>query len=90
MRRRDIDEAAAWYEDQEKGLGVAFLDAVHTSVQRITANPRVFRISRSKARAALIRKFPYTIYFAQSEEIVQVLAVLHQRRDPKFLDSRLN
>jgi plasmid stabilization system protein ParE len=88
--RRDIDEAAGWYENQERGLGGAFLDAVQAAVGRITATPRIFRLSRANMRAASIRKFPYTIYFTQTEEIVQIVAVLHQRRDPNALDSRLN
>lgn len=88
--RTDIDEAAAWYDAQDIGLGGAFLDALHATLRRIGDNPRIFRVNKRPLRAASLKKFPYTIYFTQAEDTVHIIAVLHQRRDPGLLDDRLN
>jgi plasmid stabilization system protein ParE len=44
--------------------------------------------AQGETRRALVRRFPYAIYFhAMSDEIV-VLAVIHSRRHPRHWQSR--
>jgi plasmid stabilization system protein ParE len=88
--RTDIAEAALWYNEQEAGLGVVFLDTVHARLQRIASNPRIFSLRRSEVRGAGLKKFPYTIYFKQTGDLIQIIAMLHQSRDLSALDERLN
>jgi plasmid stabilization system protein ParE len=40
-------------------------------------------------RRALLTRFPYAVYFRETEESVQVFAVFHARRDPRELQSKL-
>jgi len=88
--RTDIAEAALWYNEQEAGLGLAFLDAVHARLPRIASNPRLFALRRLEVRGARLKKFPYTIYFKLGGDFIQIIAVLHQSRDSRALDERLN
>ncbi len=37
---------------------------------------------RSGIRRALVRRFPYAVYFAIEHDVIIVLAVLHVSRDP--------
>ena len=39
-------------------------------------------------RRALIRRFPYGIYYAVDEELIEVIAVFHAKRDPKRWQDR--
>ena len=43
----EINEAAAWYEDQREGLGLEFINAVSSSIETVKNNPlqyqRVFK-----------------------------------------------
>ena len=88
--RTDIGEAVIWYNEQQADLGIAFLDAVNASLQRISIKPRLFSLRRREVRGARLKKFPYTIYFRQRDELIQIVAVLHQSRDLSALDERLN
>jgi plasmid stabilization system protein ParE len=82
--RVDLDVAAAyqWYENEEPGLGVEFLDQLLAVYDRIARGPLQYQALRSGIRRALLRRFPYAVYFAVEGDVVVVLAVLHAGRDP--------
>jgi plasmid stabilization system protein ParE len=84
----DIREAARWYEDREPGLGLRFLREIHTSLEHITDNPLMFPIIEEEVRRALLRKFPYSIYFIEERDAIAIIAVLHQHRRPSTLKFR--
>ena len=82
--RVDLDVAAAyqWYENEEPGLGLAFLDQLLATYDRIATGPLQYQDLRSGIRRALLRRFPYAVYFAVEGDFVVVLAILHVSRDP--------
>jgi len=82
--RADLDVAAAyqWYESERAGLGLQFLDQLSTAYDRIVADPLRYRDLEAGIRRALLRRFPYAVYFAVESDVVVVLAVLHVSRDP--------
>jgi plasmid stabilization system protein ParE len=84
----DIQAAAVWYEDQRAGLGVRFLDELGLVFRRIETNPRQFPRLEGDVRRALLRHFPYGVYFVDGAEAITVLAVLHLHREPDMWKSR--
>ncbi len=84
----DIQAAAVWYEDQRSGLGARFLDELDQVFRRIVDNPRQFPRVEDKVHRALLRHFPYGVYFLAKEESIDVLAVLHLHRHPEMWKSR--
>jgi len=84
----DIQAAAVWYEDQRAGLGVRFLDELGLVFQRIETNPRQFPRLEGEVHRALLRHFPYGVYFVDGAEAIIVLAVLHLHREPDMWKSR--
>ena len=82
--RAELDVAAAyqWYESEQTGLGREFLEELRTAYDRIVEEPLRYQAVRSGIRRALIRRFPYAVYFAVDSEAVVVLAVLHVSRNP--------
>ncbi len=82
--RVDLDVAATyqWYENEQPGLGLEFLDQLRSTYDRIAARPFQYQDLRSGIRRALLRRFPYAVYFAVEGDLVIVLAVLHASRDP--------
>ena len=79
----DVTDAALWYEDQRSGLGSELLAEVDAVMQRVVQSPFQFPEIKSDVRRALLRRFPYSVYFQVSDEMVDVIAVLHQQRDPR-------
>jgi len=82
--RADLDVEAAfdWYENEQVGLGQQFLGEVRAVYDRVARGPLAYQDLRSGIRRALVRRFPYAVYFAVERDVVIVLAVLHVSRDP--------
>lgn len=78
----DVEAAFEWYEREQSGLGVEFLDELRTTYRRIAAGPLRYQELRGGIRHALLRRFPYIVYFAVDGDIIIVVAVLHASRDP--------
>jgi plasmid stabilization system protein ParE len=78
----DIEGAFQWYEREQPGLGLDFLDELRAAYDRIVEGPLKYQHLRSGVRRALLRRFPYAVYFAVEQTVIVVLAVLHVSRDP--------
>jgi len=84
----ELLEARDWYEEQRPGLGGAFAAEVDMVLARIVHAPLAYPRVQGETRRALVRRFPYAIYFhAVAAEIV-VLGVIHGRRHPRHWQSR--
>lgn len=78
----DIEAAFDWYENEQAGLGDEFLDELRATYDRIANGPLAYQDLRSGIRRALLRRFPYSVYFAVESDVVVILAVLHVAREP--------
>jgi len=84
----ELLDARDWYEDQRPGLGAAFTTEVEMVLARIVQTPLTYPRVQGNIRRALVRRFPYVIYYhAMSDEIV-VLGFIHGRRHPRRWQSR--
>ena len=87
--RAELLEAAFWYDDQQPALGNEFLYEAEAIFSRLAAYPLQFPISYKNLRRALLKRFPYAVYFElDSDKGITVIAVLHQRQDRTQLDER--
>jgi toxin ParE1/3/4 len=86
----DLAEAHAWYEKQRPGLGISFMDEVRGALARIAAGPLRYQIVYRYVRRIAVRRFPYAIYYVYRDDVIVVLAVVHQRRDPRVWKKRVN
>jgi plasmid stabilization system protein ParE len=84
----DIATAAAWYEEQRPGLGFEFTRVVRAALAMIERDPLRYPSARAQVRRALVRRFPYGIYFLAEPTHTVVIACLHVRRDPHTWHSR--
>jgi plasmid stabilization system protein ParE len=78
----DIFEAALRYEREREGLGFRFETHVNVVFARVLENPFQFPAIEADIRRALVRDFPYAVFFTTEAELMTVLAVLHLRRHP--------
>ena len=78
----DVEAAFEWYENERPGLGAEFLDTLRATYHRVADGPLKYQELRGGIRRALLRRFPYAVYFAIEADIVVVVAVLHASRDP--------
>jgi len=81
----DIDIAMGWYESQRQGLGglgFEFLDCLEDTVNRILERPKIYSIKHKRLRCALIRKFPFSVFYSIEKTAIVVHAVFDNRLDP--------
>jgi len=88
LAESDLADAAAWYERERAGLAEKFLDDLNRTLSGIRERPLHFPVVWRELHRALLHTFPYAIYFRAAKDVVTVLAVLHQRRDPKVPSAR--
>lgn len=85
----EIFEAALRYERERAGLGFRFEAQVNALFVRLVDNPRQFPEVEEGARRALVRDFPYGVFFTLDAERITVLAVLHLHRHPDTWKQRV-
>ncbi len=84
----DIVAAALWYKQRAPGLGADFLRAVDVALAEIARMPERFPAVHLHCRRALLRRFPYAVYFVPTAEVVNVIACMHASRDPRRWQER--
>jgi plasmid stabilization system protein ParE len=77
----DIQFGQRFYEQQQEGLGVYFLDSLFSDIDALLLyagiHPQFFGYYR-----ALSKRFPYAIYYRVDGQIIQVWRVLDCRQKP--------
>lgn len=84
----EVEDIVSYYEVRKGGLGLLFLEVLDLLVQRIQSNPLQFQVRHRSIRKASLQKFPYNVYFRIHKSRIVILAVLHQRRNPRIWKRR--
>ncbi|MCC6316818.1 MAG: type II toxin-antitoxin system RelE/ParE family toxin, partial [Gemmatimonadaceae bacterium] len=79
----DVQAAFDWYEAQAEGLGHEFLRAVDACYAMIERWPEAFPVVYKRYRRALLRRFPYLVYYSVSDAVIEVVACAHGRQHPR-------
>jgi plasmid stabilization system protein ParE len=87
---QDISEAFGWYETRRDGLGEEFLGCVEACIQRVCRYPEIHAKVHEDYRRALVRRFPYAVFYEYAHETVTVYGVFHTSRDPEKWRQRLS
>lgn len=87
--QRELDDAVAWYNQREAGLGWEFLDELDRSVRIIKSFPLAWPEINPGIRRCLLARFPYGIIYGIDEDLIVVVAVAHLRRRPRYWADRL-
>lgn len=78
----ELEDAQAWYEERSPGLGQAFVTCVQAAVEGIRRAPSQSPCVEGEVRRALVRRFPYAVFYLAGAECVVVIAVFHASREP--------
>lgn len=84
----DIQAIYDWYESKRPLLGEEFLTSLRQKLEEIRENPELFPILYKNVRRALLRRFPYLVFFVIAPRYIAILAVLHASRDPAIWPRR--
>ena len=84
----EADEAAAFYREQQAGLEVRFVEALDDAISRIRRNPAMYRRIEGAIRKCRVMRFPYGVIYRIAGERIEIIAIMHLRRQPGYWRSR--
>lgn len=87
--KADLLDTFHWYQSQKPGLGFDFKSCIDVALSQILVNPTLYKIVHLSIRRAIIKKFPFGIFYIIDNNKVIVLAALHARRDPVNWKTRI-
>lgn len=77
----DIQSGQSFYERQQEGLGVYFLDSLFSDIDSLLLYAGIHQKVYGYFRA-LSKRFPYAIYYRLDGQTIQVWRVLDCRQRP--------
>ena len=78
----DLAEAYEWYRRRGQGLGDEFLRSVEAALATIRRVPQAYPVVHRQARRALLRRFPYALFYQHTGGEIVVIGCFHAARDP--------
>jgi hypothetical protein len=88
--RREVIDAARTDEQQRRGMGSLFLDEVARIEAHLSDAPGLYQVVIEGVRRAVLRRFPFGVYYLEEKQRIVVLAGLDLRRDPATIASTIS
>ncbi|MBI1248737.1 type II toxin-antitoxin system RelE/ParE family toxin [bacterium] len=85
----DIAHAYQWYERCRSGLGEQFVSCIDDRIEIISQMPELYEKVYKEFRRAIVRRFPYVIFYELSENMVTIYGVFHASRHPDTWKKRM-
>jgi toxin ParE1/3/4 len=85
----DLEESGLYYNNERFGLGLEFLDEVYAAISCICKNPSIWKIVYRDLQRYSIDRFPFQIIYRVQSDVVEIIAINHNKRHPKSWKKRL-
>jgi hypothetical protein len=73
------------YERQRAGLGLELQAEIERGLEAIRQAPQQFALYEGDSvRQYIVKRFPYSILYAELEEYIWVAAIAHHKRKPGY------
>jgi len=89
IAQKEFNDAKAFYEIEQTGLGVRFVEEIRRGILRIKQYPSAWAVERGEVRHYLVHKFPYKILYSIQQNKIIVLAFAHYHRKPDYWIDRI-
>jgi plasmid stabilization system protein ParE len=85
----EVFESYNWYENQLPGLGDDFVRCVLECIDLIQRHPKIFPVAVDEFRHAVVRRFPYEIFYGTTDDTLTIYSVFHCSQNPEKWRKRL-
>ena len=86
---KDLQVSIDWYNHQKENLGDDFILEVENILLKIHDNPLQFPKVKGKIRRAVLKRFPFGVYFFIRKDIINIFAIFHFSRNPQIWKQRM-
>ncbi len=87
--RQEVADSFDWYEFRKAGLGNDFLGALDDCISLIRLHPEIAPVAFKNFRRALMKRFPFAVFYRVSSRVLTIYAVFHCSKSPLRLSKRL-
>jgi len=84
----EADKISSFYKKQQAGLEKRFLEALEDAIARIRRNPLMYRKVDGETRKCRMPHFPYGVIYRIRNDVIEIVAIMHLRRNPGYWMSR--
>lgn len=90
--KNELREAQAYYLQKTNVAASNFESEITNAIARLTSGTVDYREVVAGVRMVSPTAFPYNIYYRrlEKENTIQVIAILHSKRDPAYVLKRLS
>jgi plasmid stabilization system protein ParE len=85
----ELYEAALRYETEVTDLGRRFGDEVERVVRLLLGHPELGASVDETLRHFVLRKFPFSVVYAVTADLIYILAIAHGSREPEYWRPRV-
>lgn len=85
----EIKQASAFYKQQQAGLEKRFIETLEESIDKVRAHPYRYRQIEADVRKYRLLHFPYALIYQAKAEHLEIIAVMHLRKQPDYWQTRL-
>ena len=86
----ELIEAAVYYDKQVPGLGERFESEIRYATDLLLDHPEIGSPADPDLRKFIMTRFPFTLYYSVTADVLRVEAVAHQSRRPGYWKSRVD
>lgn len=86
---RELEDALTWYLERSPRAAEAFLREIERAVTIVAGAPGIWPRFEAGTRRYVLQRLPYNIIYREIEAGIQVVAVAHQKRRPRYWFSRV-
>jgi plasmid stabilization system protein ParE len=84
----ELQEACAWYEQAQKGLGNQLLEEIRAAIDQIVKHPGLWPVLSPRTRKYRLHRFPYGIVYQVGDKEILIVAFMHLHRKPEYWRNR--
>ncbi len=85
----ELHEAADFYEDRQKDLGMEFVKEIYSTIQRIIAFPEAWSRLSLNTRRCIAKRFPYGVIYQITKNEILIIAIMQLNRKPDYWKTRI-
>ena len=86
---RDIEEARRWYAEEAPHMEMALGEEIDATLQRIADHSKLYQRVEGEVRRAVLRRFPFSVFYREVSDWIEIVSVVHQARDPRTWQERI-
>ena len=86
----ELIESAVYYDKQVPGLGERFESEIRYATDLMLDQPEIGPLVDPNLRKFILTRFPFTLYYSVSADVLRIEAVAHQSRRPGYWKSRVD